>query len=214
MVLLALLAPVAAQAQEMNLGTLDEASNVVHVRTGAEYGFVASVGYGRVVPLFDRHLVLTADATLPWATLDASDYRLRVGAMMPVLGARRWKIAAAVAPTVRGNKNDISRMIDLGADLAVMGGYYARGWFAAGELGFDWALTTHVAHSDRYRQNVYAGARDGWYANPGGNIRAGAQGGAAFGRYDIVLRLGVVRDTAGDEPLLPFYGTLAVNAKW
>jgi hypothetical protein len=216
-VILGLLAPTATRAQEVNLGGLDQASNVVHVRTGAEYGFVASAGYGRVVSFMDRQLVLGGDFTLPWAGLDLSDYRLRVSALVPILGGlggRRWKLAGSIAPTVRGTKNDISRMTDVGADLAVVGGYYSRHWFVAGELGFDWAMSTYVDHTDAYRSLVYAGARDGWYANPGGNLRAGLQGGASFGRYDIILRLGQVRDTGGGPPLLPFYGTLALDTRW
>ena len=213
-VVLGLLVSTGARAQELNLGALDQAQNRVSVRTGAEYGFVAGVGYARVVPFLDRQLVLTSDFTLPWAGLDLSDYRLRVGAVMPIVGARRWKLAGSIAPTVRGTKNDISRMTDVGADIGLVGGYYAPRWFAAGELGFDWAMTTYLAHSDAYRSTVYAGARDGWYANPGGNLRAGLQGGVSFGRYDVVLRVGAVRDTSGEPPLLPFYGTLAFDTRW
>jgi hypothetical protein len=214
MVVLALLVSTGARAQELNLGALDQAQNVVHVRTGAEYGFVAGAGYARVVPFLDRQLVLTGDFTLPWAGLDLSDYRLRVGVLMPIVGARRWKLAGSIAPTVRGTKNDISRMTDVGADIGLVGGYYAPRWFVAAELGFDWAMTTYVAHSDAYRATVYAGARDGWYAKPGGNIRGGLQGGVSFGRYDVVLRVGELRDTGGEPPLLPFYGTLAFDTRW
>ena len=209
-----LLVPLAARAQEVNLGSLGEAANIVHVSTGAEYGFVAGAGYARVVPFLDRQLVLTSDFTLPWAGLDLSDFRLRVGALMPIVGAGRWKLAGSVAPTVRGTKNDISRMTSLGADIGVVGGRYSRRWFVAAELGFDWAMTTYVAHTDVYRSAVYQDARDGWYANPGGNFRAGLQGGVSFGRYDLILRVGEVRAVDGSPPLLPFYGTLALDTHW
>jgi hypothetical protein len=209
-----LLLPMAARAQELNLGALDDTTNVVHVRTGAEHGFVAGVGYARMVPLFARPFVLSADVSLPWASLDASDYRLRLGALAPVLEVRRWKLSGGVAPTLRGTETTLSRMTNVGVDLTVIGGYYAPRWFAAAELGFDWALSTHVAHNDHYRTLVYPGARDGWYANPGGNARAGGQGGVSFGRHDIVLRAGLVRDLRGEVPLLPFYATLALNARW
>jgi hypothetical protein len=209
-----LLLPVAARAQEVNLGALDQASNVVHVSTGAEYGFVAGVGYARVVPFLDRQLVLSGDFTLPWAGLDLSDYRLRVGALLPIAGIRRWKLAGSIAPTVRQTKNDISRMTDVGADVGVVAGYYSARWFVATELGFDWAMTTHIAHTQVYRTAVYEGARDGWYANSGGNLRAGLQGGVSFGHHDVILRIGGVRGIDGDPPLLPFYGTLAFNTRW
>lgn len=58
-------------------------------------------------------------------------------------------------------------------------------------------MSTYVDHTDAYRSLVYAGARDGWYANPGGNLRAGLQGDVSFGRYDVIPRLGEVRDTGG-----------------
>ncbi|MBL9013809.1 MAG: hypothetical protein JNL83_06525, partial [Myxococcales bacterium] len=64
-----------------------------------------------------------------------------------------------------------------------------------------------------YRMN-HAGAKDGWYADPGANIRGGAQAGISIDRYDVTLRVGQVRDSAGDAPVLPFYGTLSVAAGW
>lgn len=214
MVGLGLLVSFGARAQELNLGALDETSNIASVSTGAEYGFVAGAGYARVVPFLDRPLVLFGDFTLPWAGLDLSDYRLQVGALLPIVELGRWKLAGSLAPTLRGTKNDIARMTDVGANIGAVGGYYSRRWFVAAELGFDWAMSTYVSHSPVYRSAVYADARDGWYENPGGNARAGLQGGISFGRYDVILRLGEMRDVGGAPPLLPFYGTLAVNARW
>ena len=208
-------APLAARAQEVNLSRLDdEPANRVHVRTGAEYGFVAGVGYARTVSVLDRRLLVTGDVTLPWAGLDASDYRVRVGALVPIVGSGRWKLAGTFAPTARGTENVSGRMTSLGTDLGVQGGFYARHWFVAGEAGFDWIMTTHVAHSDQYRETVYEGARDGWYAMSGGNIRYGLQAGASFGRHDLVLRAGKMVDVGGAPPMLPFYGTLTLDTRW
>ena len=102
----------------------------------------------------------------------------------------------------------------LGGGYGGGGGYYAPGWFAAGELGFDWAITTHVAPSDLYRRLAFAGARDGWYGNPGGNFRVGVQTGLSFGRYDLVLRVGELRDAGLEKPMLPLYGTLTFDMRW
>jgi len=89
-------APLVARAQEVNLSRLDdEPANRVHVRTGAEYGFVAGVGYARTVSLLDRRLLLTGDVTVPFGGVDASDYRVRTGALVPIVGARRWRLEAA-----------------------------------------------------------------------------------------------------------------------
>lgn len=206
-----------ARAQEVNLATLDDEdgpANRVQVRTGAEHGFVAGVGYGRAVQVLGRPLLLTGELTVPWAGVDASDYRVRAGALVPIVGSRRWKLAGSLAPTLRGTRNDTGRMTSVGADLGLAGGFYTRRWFVASELGFDWAMSTHVDHNARYRAVVFADARDGWYANAGGNFRAGLQGGASFGRHELVLRLGALREAGGQPPLLPFYGTLAFGTRW
>src|SRR5262247_3689471 len=120
----AVAAPFAARAQEVNLSLLDEEpANRVHVRTGAEYGFVAGVGYARTVSLLDRRLLLTADLTMPWAGLDASDYRVRAGALVPIVGSRSWRLAGTFAPTVRGTHNDAATLTSIGADFGVQGGF-------------------------------------------------------------------------------------------
>jgi hypothetical protein len=208
--------PSLSYAQEVNLATLDEAeANHAFVRTGAEHGFVAGVGYGRGVELLGRTLLLSGELTAPWAGLDASDYRLRAGVLVPVVSFGGWKAAASLAPTLRSTKNELARMTGIGADGALTGGYYARRWFAAAELGADWEATTHVAHSDAYRTHAYANARDGWYSGPDdGNFRYGLQAGASIGRHDLVLRAGQLRTARGSKPLLPFYGTLAFNTRW
>lgn len=207
-------APLAAHAEPVNLGTLDEEPNRVQVTTGLEYGLVAGAGYSRVVPFLDRKLVLTGEATLPWASIDPFDYRVRVGAKVPIVGARSWTLAAGLAPIVRGVRSQVSRMTDLGVDVGLTGGYYAPRWFAAGEVGVDLALTTHVTHTDAYRMNVHPDAKDGWYADPGANLRAGVQAGLSVDRYDFVARAGKVMDVDGEAPLIPFYGTVSVAARW
>jgi hypothetical protein len=151
---------------------------------------------------------------LPWAGFDFSDYKLRAAALVPIVGTQRWKLAGTLAPTLRGSTNQISTLADFGVDLGLVGGYYRRRGFVAGELGFDAALSTHVTHTDAYRMTVHEDAVDGWYSNPGGNLRFGLQGGVTLARYDVILRVGQLRDTGGAPPLFPFYGTVTVNARW
>ncbi len=204
----------AASAQEINLASLDEEANRVHVTTGAEYSFIASLGYSRILPFLDRKIVVTGEATVPWASLDAGDYGARAGALVPVLDGGRWKVAGTAASVFRGTKTRINQMTDVGVDVGVVGGFYSPRVFVAGEFGVDLALTTRIEHTDGYRMAVHADAQDGWYANPGANLRAGLQAGASFSRYDVILRAGQVRDVDGKPPLFPWYGTLTVDARW
>jgi hypothetical protein len=210
-----LLTAVPAGAQEVNLARLGSGpENRVAVRMGAEYGLVTGVSYSREVPALGRTALLGADLTMPWGGLDAGDWRLRVSALAPIAGGERWKVAGVVAPTVRETTNDVARMTAVGLDAGLVGGWYAPRWFAAVDAGADWSFATYVANSERYRQIVYAGARDGWYRMPGGNFRAGVQAGVSFSRFELALRLGRLRDLSGNGPALPLYGTVALTTRF
>lgn len=214
-VLLALVAAGPAGAQEANLARLgDGRPNRVSLRAGAEYGLVTGLGYARELTALGRTMLVGADVAAPWGGSDLADWRLRVSALVPIVGGERWKLAGTVAPTLRETTNDVARMTALGLDAGVVAGWYAPGWFAAVDAGADWSLTTYVANSDRYRQVVYAGARDGWYRMPGGNFRAGVQAGVSLSRFELALRLGRLRDLEGNGPALPFYGTLAATTRF
>jgi hypothetical protein len=207
-------APLTAEAQDINFGALDDGANRVSLTAGAEHGLSLGAGYARVVSVADRELVLGGDLTLGWAEVDVDDFRLRGGLLAPIVSHGGWKVIGGLASMIRGTKNYAARMINVGADVSVLAGHYARRWFVAGEVGFDWALATHVDHSEAYRMEVYADARDGWYGNAGGNLRYGVQGGVSFGRNDVILRAGRMQDVAGNPAMIPFYATLTYGARW
>jgi hypothetical protein len=210
-----LLAATPARAQEVNLARIDEGpANRVYVRTGAEWAFVAGLGYERSTSVARHPVLLVGELSAPWAAANASDYQARIGALAPIVGWRGFKLAGSLEPTLRGTHNDLARMTALGADAGLTGGYYVERWFLAGEFGFDYALTTHIAQSQLYRDTVYANARDGWYINPGGNFRLGGQAGLSVSRFDVILRGGILRDMKGNLPIFPYYATVAVVAAW
>jgi hypothetical protein len=213
-IVLGLLAARAAGATELNLATVEPGQNLVQVRSGAEFAFVASAGYARTLALFDRTLVLHGELTLPWAGVDASDWQVQTGALVPIVGRSGWRLAGDLALLLRTTKNEINRMTGFGLGVGTVGGYYARHWFAAGEAGLDWEYATYIAHTDLYRATVYADAKDGWYRSTGANVHGGLQVGGTYARYDLIVRYGLVRDLGWAPPMLPFYVTLAVNARW
>lgn len=47
-----------ARAEPINLASLDDAPDRLGVTTGVEYGFVAGIGYSRIVTLLDRRIVI------------------------------------------------------------------------------------------------------------------------------------------------------------
>jgi hypothetical protein len=211
LILVALLATT-AHADELNLAnTSAERPHIITVRTGLDHAFVAEVGYDHVFALRDRVLIAGLDVALPWAELDASDFQVRFGATLPFVERGAWKLLGRLGPTLRGNDNAAARMTSLGVDLRVAGGYFRTRGFVALEAGVDWAATTHITHSDAYRQEVYPDAQDGWYRATGGTLRAGVYGGVSFGNVDAVLR--VSRPFAIDfgDQTIPLAVTLGAN---
>ena len=213
-IIVLLLVPAAARAQATNFGALAPDASMLTVTTGAEHGFVVSGGYAHVLAVGSRDVVLGGELSLDWAELDLGDFRVRAGAIAPVVELGRWKLVAGAAALVRGTHDDIARMIDIGMDGAVLAGHYAPHWFAAGEAGADWAFATRIAATDAYRMQVYDGARDGWYHNTGCLIRLGLQAGVSFGGNDITLRGGWLRDVKGVPPTFPIYAMLGYDRRW
>ncbi len=198
-----------AFAQDLNFATVDEGTHVVTLTTGAEHGLVLGLGYAYGLEVKDQPIILGADLALQWAEVDASDFKLRAGALVPVIGYGKWKLIAGATATVRGTDNAVARMINVGADGQVLAGRYSKRWFAAAEVGFDWAFATHIENSDTYKMQVYADAKDGWYGNTGGTLRTGIQGGVSFGGNDVILRAGMLQGA-----LLPFYATIGYDRRF
>jgi hypothetical protein len=204
-----------ARAQAVNFGAIEAPhKNMMRASFGAEYAFILGVGYTRIFRIADRPLLVGGDFTLPWATFDFRDYRLRAEVMITIVGPKEWKLVGRVAPVLRGLHDELARFTNFGLETGLAGGYYARHWMIAAELGIDWAFSTHVKHSQRYRSTIYDEAKNGWYTNTGANFNYGGVFGGSFSRYDLLLRIGQGRDLQASPQLLPFYAVLTFNARW
>lgn len=200
-----------ASAQELNLANTTAARpDIVELRGGLDHALLGELGYRRVLTAQGRQVFLGADVAMPWAKVDAGDYRVRATIGAP-LGTEHWKLAGWLSPTLRGTRNAASEMAALGVDVRLTGGYYAPRWFLAGEAGLDWVAATHVTFSDAYRTRVYSGAKDGWYRLTGGTAYAGLQAGLSFSSFDLVLRAGHPRSDLLEQQSVPFYVTAGVN---
>ncbi len=206
---------VGAQADVVtNVAAWDSARpNELHVVTGVEYGFVAGLGYTRGLSVLGRTTLLTASVTMPIAGADAGDYATRLGATVPLAGRDRWRLGLSLGGSMKGIRNPVSEMTSLGADGALVGGYYRPRWFLAAEGGYDGAIATHIDHTESYRDE-YEGAQDGWYVDTGSNIRLGLAAGMTFGRYDIIARAGQARDRSGNNHMIPAYATIGAGVRF
>jgi hypothetical protein len=216
LVFVSLARPACLSAQVVvNQAAVDDARpNMLHLTTGVEYGFVAGIGYSRGFAIGNRRLLLSGTVVAPWAEPDTRDYDARIGASIDILARDRLRLVGGLGGGMRGTANVMSRMKSVSADGVLLGGYWTRRWFVAGEGGYDGAIATRIEHSDEFRETVYADARDGWYVDSGANLRLGVTGGVSFRRYDAVLCAGTARDREGRSHFLPGYATLGLNVRF
>jgi hypothetical protein len=201
-----------ARAQDLNFAAIGpDDRHLLRAGVGVEDALVVSGGYGHVVSLRGRALVLAGD--LDVVPVHAADWRVRAGAAAPLLSRGRWTAGGEVRGVVRHAGNQVNTMTNAGLESALTGGFYDRRWHVAVEAGVDWAAATYIHHSERYRRLVYDGARDGWYASPGTTLVYGVAGGWSFRGFDVVARVGQRRDLELRTWLLPLYATLGVNVR-
>lgn len=208
-----LLSALAAHAVEgqWNVARFGTERNRLYSSFGLDPALVTSVGYGRVVRVIGHDFQLTGDIGLAAAHLDTRDFRARLSTQTSVLRWRSVHLTGSATFITRGTENSIYRALNFGADLTGTLGLYRHRWFAAGEFGFDKAIITHLRHSDWYRRNYYADARDGWYLDAGGIYHYGVTAGIALGRAEVSGRFGWRRTENFREVSPPVYVSLGVG---
>lgn len=198
-------------AAQWNVERFGSTRNQVYTTFGLDPALVASVGYGRVVPLLGREWQLGAELGVVAADFDPRDFRVRMQARTSLVRWRSLRLVGSAAFITRGTENAIYRALNFGADFTGAAGVYRRGWFLAGEFGFDKAIITHLTHSDWYRENFYPDAKDGWYLTTGGTFHYGVTTGAAIGRTELALRAGWRRTENFNDLVPPMYASLGVG---
>lgn len=201
-------------AAQWNVERFGSTRNQVYTTFGLDPALVASVGYGRVVPLLGREWQLGAEVGVVAAEFDTRDFRARLQARTTLVRWRSVRLVGSAAFITRGTENSTYRALNFGADFTGAAGVYHPRWFVAGEFGFDKAIITHLTHSDWYRENFYPEAKDGWYLNAGGTFHYGVAGGVAIGRTELGLRAGWQRTEDFNDLLPPMYAGLGVGFRF
>jgi hypothetical protein len=208
--LLSALATRDASAQ-WNVARFENDRNRMYTTFGLDPALVSTVGYGRVVPVKGHAFQLTGDVGVATSRFDLNDFRTGLGVQTSLARWRSVNLTGNFTFLTRGTENAIFRGFNFGADLTGTLGVYRPRWFAAGELGFDKAIITHLTHSDWYRSNYYPDAKDGWYLTGGGTYHYGLSSGIAVGRTELIGRFGWRRTERFDQITPPMYATLGVG---
>lgn len=200
-------------AAQWNVARFATERNRVYTIAGLDPALVTSMGYGRVLSVVGHDFQFTADAGVATASLDVADFRARLGTQTTLLQWRSVNLTGGATFISRGTKNSIYRGFNFGSDISGTLGVYRPRWFAASEVGFDKAIITHVTHTDWYRKNYYADAKDGWYLDAGGTYRYGIATGLSLGNTEVAARAGWLRTERFEAVTPPLYATLGVSFK-
>ncbi len=196
---------------QWNLARQQPGDAQLHITTALDPAVITSIGYGRVTTLFSATTRLGVEAGVVAGDADLRDYRVRLSGDVQLVQRGAFRVAASVAFMTRGTSNTVFRAINFGSDFGATAGVYHRGWFVAGEAGFDKAIITHLTHTQEYRDQYYEDAKDGWYLNNGGTARLGLAMGTSIGGAELLLRAGVARTQGGEALTAPGYLTLGVG---
>lgn len=198
-------------AAQWNLARLQPGDARLHISMAVDPAVITSVGYGRFTSLLGATTKFGLEVGVVAGDADLRDYRVRLGGEVQLVHRGDFRVAASAAFMTRGTSNVVFRAINFGSDFGVTAGVYRRGWFVAGEVGFDKAIITHLEHTQEYRDHYYEDAKDGWYLNNGGTGRVGIMTGRSIGGAELLLRAGIARTQGGEALTVPAYLTLGLG---
>lgn len=201
-------------AQSINWNNIENTKRIAHASFGLDYSVAYSLGYVQKlktkIPVF-----LNANFSKPAGEQFLDDFKTKIGVQFLLLNQNSFKAAIIFNGIYRKYDNDLVRLQNFGSELKGNIGFYKKRWFIAADLGFDKAIVTHFKHTDKFRENVFAEVKNGWYEPAtGGNFNYGALAGLSFNKLDITISTGkIIAQDFKSEPTLPLYANLGLNFK-
>jgi hypothetical protein len=198
-------------AAQWNLARLDAGRNRVFATVGIDPAIITSLGYARVVPVAGHNIQFAGEAGVVAAGVDARDFQARLEMQSSIVKWKSVQVGGSATFITRGTENVIYSGLNFGADFTGSAGVYREGWFTAAQFGFDKAVVTHIKHSDWYRDNFYADAKDGWYLNAGGTFHYGLVSGITIGNAELVAQAGFLRTEKFNDLTPPMYASMGLG---
>jgi hypothetical protein len=186
--------------------------HIVNLNLGFDNAAVIGFGYAYHIKS-KLPLLFHIEYSIPFGDKTFDDLKTKIGAQANLVHSGMFFTTIKAAGVIRRYENDLVRLINFGSEFSATAGLSKQKWFAAGEFGFDKAITTHLKHSNRTKE-YNPDVQNGWYIPDGGNFLYGVQAGYSFSHNDLYLKLG--RSIAQDlktTPTIPFYFQLGLNRK-
>ena len=200
-------------------GILAAKEQAVGLATGVDYSIMPlQLSYKRGFDIGNYKFPFSAglDVTIPLYKFDLNDIRIRITTEMTFLRKRNFEIRGGIDPVFVNLKMETETMSSLGLDFHLFTGFTNARWNTGLEVQYNAMFSTYIKHTDKYTDNVYEGAVDGWYKNTAANIRIGVLVNYRVNKFDIYLRTGVSRTgNFNDYLFVPsMYGIIGVNFRF
>lgn len=204
-----------AKAQTINWNNLNaDHQHIIYLNVGLEHGVVYGLGYGYHIKSNLFPMMANVEISTPSGEQLLDDLKAKVGVQINWVEVNHFQFSTKVHGVFRRYENDIVRAVNFGSDMAGVIGYYRKGWFAAGEVGFDKAIITHLKHTQSYRDQ-FPGVSNGWFGPAtGGNFYYGAQAGVSIHSQDLFVRAGkLLTQDFKTRPSMPYYAQIGYSVK-
>jgi len=200
-------------------GILDAKEQSVGIATGVDYSIMPlQLTYKRGFDIGNYKFPFSAglDVTVPVFNFDLNDIRVRITTEMTFLRKRNFEIRGGIDPVFVNLKMETETMSSLGLDFHLFTGFTNARWSTGMEVRYNTMFSTYIQHTDKYTDNVYEGAVDGWYKNTAANIRIGALVNYRVNKFDLFLRAGISKTGKFDDYLFvpSMYGIIGVNFRF
>lgn len=206
--------PRTGSAQQINWRNLTgNKTHLLNVNMGWDYGSVAGIGYGQKLRT-KLPVVVNVEYSSPFGKKQFDDFKTKLAVQAEVLKLGDLSVSVKIAAIYRRYENSYATLSGYGSEFSTNIGYYRPRWYAAGLVGFDKAISTHIKNGEPLK-DTYPGIQDGWYVPTAGNFSYGIVSGYSIRRNDVYLKFGkTVTQDLKTVPASPFFLQIGFNRRF
>lgn len=200
-------------------GVLGFEEQSIGLVTGMDYSILPlSLSYEKAVKIFNYKfpLAIGAEITVPMFSMDFEDVRVKILTETTLLRKNNFEIRGGINPIFINTKMETETMTSLGTDFHLFIGKTSEKWNTGIEMTYNQIFSTNIKHTDKYRENVFEQAVDGWYKNTAANIRLGILVNRRINKVDLFFGAGLSKTSQFKDYLFvpTYYANLGINYRF
>jgi hypothetical protein len=200
------------KAQYINWHNVEQTKQFGHLGIGLDYSVSFNAAYACKLST-TKPIFLNMHISKPAGDKHFDDFKIKPGIQILAFQLGKVKSVLHFSGIYRKYETDLLRLQNFGSEAEGIIGWYHKSWFLAGDIAFDKAIISHFKHSLKYKNDIYAEVKDGWYEPAtGGNFSYGGVTGFSHRKLDLTLSFGkIISQDFKTTPKLPFYFHFGVN---